>query len=49
MADRYCPAMMHPFLFCDADVNPRGEAGTNRHSYALESRTLGVERTISSL
>ena len=49
MADRYWPPMMHPFLFCDADVNPLREAGTNRHSRAREARLFEIEWTISSL
>src|SRR6185369_1614249 len=30
IADRYCPPMMRPFLFCCGDVTPTGRAGTNR-------------------
>jgi len=45
MADRYWPPMMHPFLFCDVDVTPHNEAGTNRHgsrSRPDRSRSSGM-------
>jgi len=29
MADRYCPPMMCPLLFCDRNVTPRAAPGTN--------------------